>query len=108
MSDVLLSSISLFFSSFTVVLFLGFQSQVVRLGHKLPAFFLSVGIGTMQIVAFKLVPDAGVIETFFFILGGALGIVSSITAHTIYVKMRGINDTRGVIPHATPRHPGGI
>ena len=81
-----------------VVLLLGFQSQIVRLGHKMPAFILSVGIGSMQIVAFKLVPDAGAIETFFFVLGGALGIVSSITVHIVYVKIRGIDDNRGVTP----------
>ena len=57
---------------------------------------LSVGIGTMQLFAFKLVPDAGALESFSFVLGGALGIVSSIVVHDMYVKYHGINDTRGI------------
>jgi len=43
-----------------------------------------------------LVPDAGALESFSFVLGGALGIVSSIVVHDMYVKYHGINDTRGI------------
>lgn len=97
MTDTIINSLLLFTSSFAIVLFLGFQSQIVRLGHKKMAFFLSLGVGTMQIFSFKLVPDANMIELIAFVLGGAIGIVSSITVHDWYIKYHDINDTRGVI-----------
>ena len=94
--DILFISFLLFVSSFFIVLFLGFQSQVVRIGHKFPAFLLSLGVGVMQIFSFKLVPNANTIELVAFVLGGAIGIVSSIELHTFYCNKRGINDTRGL------------
>ncbi len=93
---MIFDSILLFSSSFFIVLLLGFQSQIVRLGQKGMSFLLSLGIGTMQIFSFKLVPDAGSVELVAFVLGGAIGIVSSILLHDWYIAHRGINDTRGI------------
>ena len=96
MMDVTVNSFTLFASSFAITVLLGFQSQIVRLGQKKMSFLLSLCIGTSQIFSFKLVPNAGSIELVSFVLGGAFGIVSSITLHNIYIKYRGINDTRGI------------
>lgn len=85
MTEFALNSIALFASSYFTVLLLGFQSQIVRDKHVFPAFCTSIGIGSFQMFAFKLAPSANSIESFFFILGGACGIVSSIHAHNIFV-----------------------
>lgn len=96
MNETIITSLILFASSFSMTILLGFQSQIVRLGHKWMAFALSTCIGFSQIFSFKLVPDANTIELFVWVLGGAMGIVSSILVHDIYIKHHGINDTRGV------------
>lgn len=96
MTETIITSLILFASSFSMTVLLGFQSQVVRLGHKWMSFALSTCIGFSQIFAFKLVPDANTIELFVWVIGGALGIVSSITVHDWYIKYHNINDTRGV------------
>jgi hypothetical protein len=77
---------ALFFSSYTIVLLLGLQSQLVRDKHIVLSFITSLGIGTCQLFLFKLAPDAGIYESIAFILGGACGIVSSIFLHTFLLK----------------------
>jgi FtsH-binding integral membrane protein len=77
-----MNSVILFLSSFIIVFLLGFQSQVSRDKHWLFAFFISIGIGICQVFAMKVVPGASIAESFFFIIGGAFGISSSIIAHT--------------------------
>lgn len=75
----------LFFSSFFLVLLLGFQSQIVRDKHVIAAFVTSLMIGTCQLVLFKLAPNASLHESVVFVLGGAFGIVSSIYAHNVWL-----------------------
>lgn len=75
----------LFFSSYSVVLLLGFQSQIVRDKHVIAAFITSLMIGTCQLVLFKLAPNASTLESIVFVLGGAFGIVSSIYLHNIWL-----------------------
>ena len=53
----------LFFSSYSVVLLLGFQSQIVRDKHVFAAFITSLMIGTCQLVLFKLAPNASTLES---------------------------------------------
>lgn len=79
-------SLILFSSSFISVLLLGFQSQVVRDKHKTVSFITSICIGLSQLTFFKYVPNAGIIESIFWILGGACGIVASIDMHNIWLK----------------------
>lgn len=77
----------LFFSSYFLVLLLGFQSQIVRDKQIIAAFVTSLLIGTCQLVLFKLAPDASPAESVVFVLGGACGIVSSIYVHNIWIKI---------------------
>lgn len=81
-----MNALILFLSSFIAVLLFGFQSQIVRDKHKTAAFFVSLMIGVSQLYIFKNVPDAGFWESFFFILGGACGIVTSIEVHNVWLK----------------------
>lgn len=85
--------VTIFFSSYGVVLVLGFQSQVVRDKHALTAFFTSLLVGVFQLTLFKLAPNSSMIEGIVYIFGGAFGIVSSIYAHNIWMKVTG-NDRR--------------
>ena len=75
----------LFLASFIVVMLLGLQSQFVRDKQKTLSFFMSIGIGTCQILSYKLVPNASLIESISFILGGACGITASIYLHDFYL-----------------------
>ena len=81
-----MSILILFLSSYVIVLLLGLQSQFVRDKEKLTSFCLSIGIGTCQVFSYKLVPNADTLESIAFILGGALGIVSSIILHNFYLR----------------------
>jgi predicted membrane channel-forming protein YqfA (hemolysin III family) len=92
----LTSALVLFGSSLLSVMLLGFQSQLNRLGHKMPAFFISACIGVMQIVSYKLVPGAETLELVMFVLGGSCGIVVIIHVHGMYIRYRNIDDTRGI------------
>ena len=75
----------LFISSYTVVVLLGFQSQIVRDKHVIAAFVTSLMVGTCQLVLFKLAPSASLSESIMFVLGGAFGIVSSIYLHNFWL-----------------------
>jgi hypothetical protein len=86
----------LFVSTFALCVLFGMQSQIVRLGHKSHAFLSSIGIGTLQLFSYKLLPSGGVYEMIAFVLGGACGIVASIEIHSYYVRWLGIKDNRGI------------
>lgn len=81
------SSLTLFISAFVAVFLLGLQSQFVRDKQVIQSFVTSLGIGTCQVLALKLTPNADLTGTLLFILGGALGIVVSIYVHT-YISKR--------------------
>ncbi len=83
-----LNIITLFISAFTVVCLLGLQSQFVRDKLVLQSFVTSLGIGLCQVVQYKLTPNASLVESGFFILGGAMGITSSIYIHNFLVRGR--------------------
>lgn len=78
----------LFASSYIVVCLLGLQSQFVRDKQVAVSFATSLGIGICNVLQFKLAPNASLIESAFFVLGGACGIVSSIYLHTYIVKRK--------------------
>lgn len=72
-----MSAAALFLSTYVLVLALGLQSQFVNNGHPLLAFANSLLIGTSNLVLFKLAPDASGYEIAAYLLGGPLGIVTS-------------------------------
>lgn len=82
-----MTALALFASTFALVFFLGLQSLNVNGGHTVAAFFTSIGIGVGNLLLFKLTPDATGIEMAAFLLGGPLGIVSSMKFHG-YIKRR--------------------
>jgi hypothetical protein len=79
--------LALFASSFCVVFALGLQSLNVNNGHYLLAALTSFGIGSMQMILFKLAPHASWTEAAAFIGGGPLGITASMWAHPRMVKL---------------------
>lgn len=72
-----MNSALLFISTFVLVLALGLQSQFVNNGHAAMAFANSLLIGTSNLVLFKLAPDASGFEITAYLIGGPLGIVTS-------------------------------
>lgn len=81
-----MSEIALFFSTFLLVFFLGLQSLNVNGGHYAAAFFTSFGIGSANLILFKLAPHASGYEIAAFLLGGPFGIVASMWIHKKLVK----------------------
>jgi len=79
----------LFASTFFLVFFLGLQSLNVNNGHRLAAFLTSFGIGTSNLLLFKLAPNAGGIEIAAFLFGGPFGIVASMLAHPTMARWIG-------------------
>ena len=72
-----MSAAFLLASTFTLVFCLGLQSQLVNNGHWWGAFFNSLGIGSCNLVLFKLAPEASGIEIAAYLSGGPFGIVAS-------------------------------
>lgn len=71
----------LFLSTYIAVFALGFQSLNVNNGHEKTAFLTSIVISGMNLAILKYTPDATMIEMIGYMLGGPLGIVSSMRAH---------------------------
>lgn len=76
-----MTELILFASTYVLVFALGLQSLNVNNGHYYAAAVTSLAIGAMQMVLFKLAPDASWTEIAAFLLGGPGGIVSSMWAH---------------------------
>lgn len=76
-----MTELSLFVSSFILVLLLGLQSLNVNNGHHIGAFMTSFGIGLCNVIMFKLVPDASPTQIAAYILGGPLGILTAMWLH---------------------------
>ena len=82
--------LALFASTFVVVFAFGLQSLNVNGGHYLAAFVTSFAIGGSQLVLYKLVPDANLVQVIAYLSGGPFGIVASMWAHRKYIsKKRG-------------------
>jgi len=78
----------LFASSFMIVCLLGLQSQFVRDKQPCISFLTSIGVGVCQVYQYRLAPNADTVESIFFVLGGACGIVASIHLHNLYIKIK--------------------
>ena len=76
-----MSAITLFASTFALVFLLGLQSRNVNCGQRRAAFFTSLGIGSAQLLLYKLAPDANGLEIAAYLSGGPFGIVASMWAH---------------------------
>lgn len=75
------NALLLFLSTYIAVFALGFQSLNVNNGHQKTAFVTSLVISAMNLAILKYTPDANTIEMIGYMLGGPLGIVSSMRAH---------------------------
>lgn len=104
-----MTELTLFASSFLVVLLLGLQSLNVNNGHFILAALTSLGIGSMQMVMFKLAPHANWTEIAAFIGGGPLGIMASMWLHPRMVRLLKREpkeeSPRGHYPPAMPYGP---
>ena len=74
-------AIVLFLSQFMLVFVYGVQSQTVRLGAVGESIMLSIAAGVLNLVAYKMAPNASTLEMVAFVVGGVCGIVCSIYAH---------------------------
>lgn len=86
-SDQIVSMVTLFFSSFFIIMLLGVQSQLVKNKEVLPSFCTALMVGSLQLFLYKATPNAGLAESACYIIGGALGLVSSIYVHNLWLKI---------------------
>lgn len=86
-----MTELLLFASTFAVVFFLGLQSLNVNGGHYLLAFCTSFAIGASQLALYRYMPEATLAQTIAYLLGGPLGIVSSMWMHRRFVRRQPIN-----------------
>ncbi len=77
--------LALFASTFAVVFALGLQSLNVNGGHYVAAFITSFAIGASQLVLYKLVPGANLVQVIAYLSGGPFGIVASMWAHRRWI-----------------------
>ena len=71
----------IFGSTFTLVFALGFQSQNVNRGHYKAAFLTSFVISISNIVLYKFVPQANLIEVCAYLTAGPVAIVAAMYCH---------------------------
>ncbi len=81
-----MTELTLFASTFVLVFALGAQSLNVNGNHYIAAAITSFAIGSMQMVLFKLAPDATPSEIAAFLLGGPFGITASMAVHPYLVR----------------------
>lgn len=84
-----MSALVIFCTGVLLVFFLGLQSQIVNHGRAVYAFFTSVVIGLMNLLMYKAVPDANVVEMIAYVMSGPCGIVLSIYAFR-WLKSRNV------------------
>lgn len=88
MNAATINSALLFVSTFALVFALGFQSLNVNGGHYKSAFATSLAIGVSQLVLYKLVPNASLVEVLAYLAGGPAAIVCSMLAHKWVFKAK--------------------
>lgn len=82
-----MSSVTIFASTFVVVLALGLQSLAVNSGQRALAFGNSFLIGICNLALLRLVPTTdGVAETVAYLTGGPIGIVCAMSLHPRLVR----------------------
>lgn len=74
---MLSSTTSLFVGAFAMVFLLVLQQHAVHKKRYWRAFFNALGIGSLNLLAIRLGTSAETIECAGFLLGGALGTVTS-------------------------------
>ena len=72
-----MTALTLFASTFMLVMALGAQSLLVNNGRYLPAALNSFAIGTGNLILFKLAPEASGVEVVAFLTGGPFGICAA-------------------------------
>lgn len=83
-----MTELMLFASTFVMVFGLGMQSLNVNGGHYVAAFFTSFLIGGGNLILFKLAPDATLTEAAAFMIGGPLGIITSMATHRKFIRRK--------------------
>lgn len=84
-----LNAVAIFVASFAVVFALVMQQYNVTAGHKAAAFATSLGISTMTLVQFKLLPGpTSWVEIAAYLIGSALGINTCMWAYPRWLKRR--------------------
>lgn len=86
-----MTELTLFASTFVLVMLLGMQSLNTNNGHYVAAFITSFGIGASNLVLFKLAPDANTTEMLAYLLGGPFGILAAMWLHpklSLWIKRR--------------------
>ncbi len=83
-----MTPIYIFISTFALVFALGMQSQHVNKGHYKAAFVNSLMIGGANIVLYKTVPNANLMEIAAYLIAGPIAIVCSMWAHRKYYKQQ--------------------
>jgi len=73
--------LALFCSAFVTVFLLGIQQQNVIGKHYVAAVITSFGIGTAQILLWRLVPSADWSQIIATLCGGPIGIVCAMKYH---------------------------
>lgn len=81
-----MTALIIFGSTFILVFALGFQSLNVNNGHYKAAFFTSFAIALSNLVLFKTVPQAGVMEIAAYLTSGPFAIVASMWAYRKWVR----------------------
>lgn len=85
-----MNALFLFFSSYSLVLFLGLQSLNVNGGHRLLAMLTSFGISAANVTVLKIMPGpTDWLDMVAYLCGGPLGIVTSMTIHPWMVRHLG-------------------
>lgn len=95
-------ALALFLASFVVVFALGFQQLNVAGCHYVLAILTSAAIGTATLVQFKYLPGpTSPLEIAAYIVGSALGIVTSMWAHPALLRAIQRRRTRRPFIHPT-------
>ena len=81
-----MTAIIIFASTFILVFALGFQSLNVNNGHYKAAFLTSFAIAGSNLVLFKTVPQADLLQITAYLLAGPCAIVCSMWAHRRVMK----------------------
>ncbi|MDP3088838.1 MAG: hypothetical protein Q8M99_11715 [Methylotenera sp.] len=76
-----MTALLIFISTFVLVFALGFQSLNVNNGHYKAAFLTSFAIGVANLVLFKTVPQADLLDISAYLIAGPFAITASMKAH---------------------------
>lgn len=85
-----MKALYLLLATFGLVMTLGLQSLNVNGGHRLLSVITSFGIGLGNLTILKIMPGpTNMLEITAYLIGGPLGIVTSIMIHPWLIKKLG-------------------